>query len=396
MLISLIFLLTSLLNYKEFISEKIISQGFLITLIIIILFFIFNSYYSNSSFINPYTFKASSYIWVTGFYFFGIYFSKFHTISIKYLYLLIFLLIYLYYFAVFGLPDFVVKFFLNTSDKFEPHKGSDLLILFSSVFFISNRIFNNKRNAFEVFLIFIALYTPLLLYKSRGAFIGFLIFTIFELSYLIKYLNFNLKRNLIILLIATLVFLQSVTFINGSTFVKIENTGENVKYITEYRADPDEEKFKLLYFEEDYWTKEMRFKSTDNNLNWRLQIWQDVYFDLLYKDLYITGYGYSNKIPAMERIDRQGWDRLNENVHNYLVTIYARGGLIHLFLFILFYYFLIRDNKNFSGSWYFIHIFSALFFAALFDVAMENSHYPLIFFFLLGLLLNKKEIFKNY
>ena len=69
---------------------------------------------------------------------------------------------------------------------------------------------------------------------------------------------------------------------------------------------PDEEEFRILFFEEDYWTKEMRLKSSDNNLNWRLQIWQDVYFSIYYRDLILTGYGYSFKIPAMEIISRQG------------------------------------------------------------------------------------------
>ena len=40
----------------------------------------------------------------------------------------------------------------------------------------------------------------------------------------------------------------------------------------------------------------MRLKSSDNNLNWRLQIWQDVYFSIYYRDLVLTGYGCSFKI----------------------------------------------------------------------------------------------------
>ena len=33
---------------------------------------------------------------------------------------------------------------------------------------------------------------------------------------------------------------------------------------------------------------------------------------------------------------RTGMDKLNENVHNFLVNILARGGLVQVFLFLLF------------------------------------------------------------
>lgn len=73
--------------------------------------------------------------------------------------------------------------------------------------------------------------------------------------------------------------------INGSSFIKFNQAEQNVKNIVEYRADPDDEEFRILFIEEDFWTKEMRLKSSDNNLNWRLQIWQDVHFDIYYKNL---------------------------------------------------------------------------------------------------------------
>ena len=57
-----------------------------------------------------------------------------------------------------------------------------------------------------------------------------------------------------------------------------------------------------LYFDDG------RLYSTEGNLNWRLDIWQDVIFDLNDKDLLLTGYGYDSIIPAMERPDRQGFN----------------------------------------------------------------------------------------
>ncbi len=394
MVFSLLFYILSLALYKQIDKKFILGQEFFIVNLLIFLFFVINVFISNSSFLNPYTYKVSSYIWPIGFFFLGLHFFNQYRVNLKYLIVLLIGLIYLYFFSIFGLPSSVVEFIRSISDKFEPHKGSDLLIMFSSTFFIFNRYMENKRTALEVFSLFTFLYLPLLLFKSRGAFIGFLIFVLFEFLYLRKSLKASAKRNFILFFLTLFILLQSIFLINGSSFIKLQETDENIRYITEYRADPDDEKFRLLFFEEDYWTKEMRIKSTDNNLNWRLQIWQDVYFDIHYNNLYLTGYGYKNKIPAMEIETRQGLDKLNEHVHNYLVTIYARGGLVHLLLFGFLYFYLIRILKLRIKTIHFLPLLAALLFASFFDVAMENSHYPLIFYFMFGFIVNRKNQIK--
>jgi len=391
---SLLFYLFCLyLSFKD--KNFQLGNKFLYVNFLIFFFFIFNAVISKSSFLNPYTYKVSSYIWTLGFFFLGFYFFKEHQIEIKYLIFLILGLVYLYFFSIFGLPSGLVDFIRSISDKFEPHKGSDILIMFASIFYIFNRYLKDKRLALEIFSVFTFLYLPLILFKSRGAFIGFIIFVFFEFVYLRKSFKSSVRRNIIMFLFILLVFLQSVFLINGSSFIKIQETDESIRYITEYRADPDEEEFRLLFIEEDFWTKEMRLKSTDNNLNWRLQIWQDVYFDIHYNQLYFTGYGYRNKIPAMEIETRQGLDKLNEHVHNYLVTLYARGGLVHLALYFLLYFYLLKNIKGSTQNIHFVPIFTSLIFASLFDVAMENSHYPLIFYFMLGLIVNINKQFKN-
>ena len=89
---------------------------------------------------------------------------------------------------------------------------------------------------------------------------------------------------------------------------------------------------------------EGRIYSRDGTTDWRLDIWQDVVEDLRDKNKLLFGYGYSSIIPVMvdpEAPGRLGEDGLNENVHNYAITILARGGLIHFSIFILFYIFLI-------------------------------------------------------
>ena len=49
----------------------------------------------------------------------------------------------------------------------------------------------------------------------------------------------------------------------------------------------------------------------------------------------------------MEPEYRSGNDGTNENVHNFFVNIYARGGLIHLFLYLSFLLFCLNlQNKT--------------------------------------------------
>ena len=60
--------------------------------------------------------------------------------------------------------------------------------------------------------------------------------------------------------------------------------------------------------------------------------WQDVIEDSVQEQSYIYGIGYKNKIPAMEDPSRSGRDGTNENVHNFLINNYARGGIVYLLL----------------------------------------------------------------
>ena len=391
---ALVMYIYGLVISKRYFTNNKLEKKFIVVNVLIFMFFIINAVLSGSSFMNSYTYRTSSYLWAIGFYFLGYIFFKFNQLNSKYIIFLVFSLVYLYFFSIFGLPDTVILFIRSISDKFEPHKGADLLIIFSSIFFIANRYFPNKRVCLEVFISFTMLYFPLFLFKSRGAFIGFVFFVIFEIFYLRKSIKNTVSRNIIFIFISLLLLFQSIFLINGSAFIKLQDTEESVKFITEYRADPDDEEFRLLFLEEDYWTKEMRIKSTDNNLNWRLQIWQDVYFDIHYKKLYFTGYGYKYKIPAMELETRQGLDKLNENVHNYFVNLYARGGLIHISLYTAFFILLARLLKFKTESNALLPFILACLFAAFFDVAMENSHFPLIFYFMIGMYMNKKALFK--
>ena len=89
----------------------------------------------------------------------------------------------------------------------------------------------------------------------------------------------------------------------------------------------------------------------------------------------------------MDDPKRQGRDGLNENVHNFLVNNYARGGLIQLGIFMSLYWFLFFRNKDKS-----IFIYTLPFFmVSFFDASMENAHFPIIFYFFLGSLFKEES-----
>ena len=396
---SLLILISSLIFFNKELID-VFGKNFVRVNFLILLSFILNALYTNSSFTSPYTYKSSSYIWTFGFFFLGYFFFRVNNISTSFMYFQIGVLVYIYFFSIYGLPTSISDFFLTISDKFEPHKGSDILIMFVTVFFISNRLNSNKRFAFELFVAFSVAYLPLVLFKSRASIIALLIFLIFEFIYFNSELESNFKRNAILTIFCIGIFLQSVFLVSGSGFLEdsqesfVSEVEYGLDYIATYRADPDDEVFRLFYIaEDDLGTRTTRIFSTDNNLNWRLQIWQDVVYDLIYKDSLITGYGFQGMIPAMEPIDRQGLDRLNENVHNFPVNLLARGGLLTLILYIYLYTIFFSNMKNKYRSYYFLPFFVPVFFNTLFDVTMENSHYPLIFYFVIGMMYNKEKFF---
>jgi hypothetical protein len=396
---SLLILISSLIFFNKELTNSF-GRNFIRINFFVLLSFIFNALYTSSPFTSPYTYKSSSYIWTIGFFFLGYFFFKVNNISTSYIYFQIGVLVYIYFFSIYGLPSSISDFFLSISDKFEPHKGSDILIIFVTVFFISNRLNSNKRFAFELFISFSVAYLPLVLFKSRASFIALLIFLVFEIIYFISELESNFKRTTILTIFCIGIFLQSVFLVSGSGFLEdsqesfVSEVEYGLDYIATYRADPDDEVFRLFYIaEDDLGSRTTRIFSTDNNLNWRLQIWQDVIYDLFNKDSLITGYGFQSMIPAMERIDRQGLDRLNENVHNFPVNLLARGGLVTLILYIYLYILIFSNMNKKYGSYYFLPFFVPVFFNTLFDVTMENSHYPLIFYFVIGMMFNKDKFF---
>ena len=133
---SLMFLLVALAQHKKLIYTNYLSRELYFTVLLIILFFIFNSIISNSSFTSTYTYKSSSYIWTLGMLFLGVNFFKLNYFNDKLLKSFYFIPLFMYVYGIFGVPQSVVDFTLKYSDKFEPHKGSDLLIIYVAIFLL--------------------------------------------------------------------------------------------------------------------------------------------------------------------------------------------------------------------------------------------------------------------
>jgi len=351
---------------------------------LIIFYFVFLVFYYGDNIFNPVIYRYSSYIWVISFLFLGIFSSQYelNTKSIKYLEII---LIYVYLTSIYGSLDFLVNFFENYSDKYELHKGSDLALVFIIFTLLINFLTKYNDLGFNLFLINISIYAPLFLFKSRAAFIGILIIFIYEfIRYLKSVKIFNKKKLFLYLLCIVL-----LTFSTIQSQTKAIPEEVNIKIISDsysqlgsYKFSYYKEDMPFLYFEKN------RIFSGDGNLNWRLDMWQDALEDAKDSSSLLLGMGYSEKYKVFLEDntgygnDRRGLDGLNENLHNYFLTILLRGGVLH-FLSILFFNLLIIRNQSNNFTQLIVFIFT-IYFISFFDSSMENAHFPIIFYYFLG------------
>ncbi len=354
----------------------------------IFIYFILSSLINNTSFLNTYTYKSSSYIWVLGFMFLGSYSTNIYEKSYKFYYLLQVLLIGIYFLSIYGFPSQIINLFYQYSDKFEPHKGSDLVIIFLIINFLLVRYKKFNRVALEIIAFNSSLFLPLFLYKSRAAFIAVVFYLIYEFINLRSNLNVKFLRNFVLIVVMSLnlvfstIVSQKYIITEYIGFEEVESAFKDLYKSRNANQMGDEVPF--FFFDKGI-NAPKRLYSRDGNLNWRMQIWQDVYYDMKNKNILITGYGYNNIIPAMiEQDDRRGYDGLNENVHNYFVNLIARGGLIHFALFIMLFLQIMFSKLNKEKRNDLKIIFLVIMFTSSFDSSMENSHFPLIFYYLLG------------
>jgi len=398
---SLVMLSLSFLSYilKIKIFKLDISSIFNI-LFVILLLFVVNLFVNNSNILSSYTYKSSVYIWCIGYIFTGIIYSNIESEN-KYLskfILPIFMVLpFLHYFFSTGyFPNFIIDFFNNYSDKFEFTKASDIMLSLLVSNILSFKYI--KSNLFKMiyFSISVSSLLPLLLLMSRGSFVSAVLFLSITIFYYRVYFIKNIKSSLLLFLLFLLSFTLSTYNVNDVDFSFNIGFGEanseelsvveNVKSIS--KKNDTRKAFLSLYISDG------RLMSIDNTTNWRLDIWQDVFYDMKDKNILIKGYGHNEIIPVMtdpSAPGRLGRDGLNENVHNYFVNIFARGGLFQLIMFIGFYLTLINYwRKSFSNLSILIFIIPVLFNSTL-DMSMEGVQYPIVFFSFLGYLLSTEE-----
>lgn len=350
---------------------------------LLITFFLI-AYLSNSSLLSTYTYKTSSYIWSLGFLMLGIYsrkisFNKFSLLMLSGILFMVYLV------AIFDFPNIIQIIFLNFSDKYEPHKAADIVLLIIIFIVYLNNFFKNSLISLVINLFVFSLFLPLLLYKSRASFIAcfvFLIYILFDYRSIIKS---NVLKILIILL-PCFVLTTFSTLISQRLVIQefsLEEVSDSYTSLGQYKFNTYVEDERLLYIENG------RIYSADGNLNWRLRMWQDQTLFTIEEGNIFSGVGYKEilKVFRVETInygnDRKGLDGLNEHIHNYFLTIFARGGLIHLSIFIYLYLFFSFNVSKENFKLFLITLFCVLFVSS-FDSSMENAHFPLIFYFFLG------------
>ena len=379
-LIFVYFLIQDLINFRNLSN---LDRNFTIIFALIVAHALYLLLFYGYELYNLYPFKASSYIWVLGFFYVGKNYK--YNFSSKISLISIFLALVLSYFSsIFGITNEYQDILLKYTDKFDYLKASDLIIFFIFfVYFFKKSTFKNQLNLNVSIFLFSIFYLPLMMNKSRGASIAFIVFISFLIYELVK-LKKGKNFYILTILLSSLLFVLSA-FIVSKSPLELEEVDDKVVYVSTSRYEKPVQNtpqiiddYPILYIEG--W----RVFSSDGNLNWRLQIWQDVFEDTYLKNIVLKGYGFNNKIPAMEPAYRSGNDGTNENVHNFFVNVYARGGLIHLLLFISFFIVLFKSAREKSRVRILAMFFIPLIFTSFFDASMENAHYPLIFYFLMG------------
>ena len=379
-LIFVYFLIQDLINFRNLSN---LDRNFTIIFALIVAHALYLLLFYGYELYNLYPFKVSSYIWVLGFFYVGKNYK--YNFSSKISLISIFLALVLSYFSsIFGITNEYQDILLKYTDKFDYLKASDLIIFFIFfVYFFKKSTFKNQLNLNVFIFLFSIFYLPLMMNKSRGASIAFIVFISFLIYELVK-LKKGKNFYILTILLSTLLFVLSA-FIVSKSPLELEEVDDKVVYVSTSRYEKPVQNtpqiiddYPILYIEG--W----RVFSSDGNLNWRLQIWQDVFEDTYLKNIVLKGYGFNNKIPAMEPAYRSGNDGTNENVHNFFVNVYARGGLIHLLLYISFFIVLFKSAREKSRVRILAMFFIPLIFTSFFDASMENAHYPLIFYFLMG------------
>lgn len=378
-LICLITLSIFAFKYKNLhITNRITSA-----LVLLIFSFIFLNIVKGDNFSTPYIYKASSYIWIIGYLLLGYTFqNKFESTKISIVTLNVILLLS-YFLGVIYYPKFLINFFTTYSDKFDFPKASMYLLFYVIVTHLNFEKFKENSINYYYFIILSGFFFPLFIFKSRGAFLAALIYFIFYSLLSKQFITTNIRKFFIALFVGIGAFYISSFLIAGA---KIEPEKSTVVVSEVFENKETSEAFISIYLEEG------RLYSRDGNINWRLQIWQDVISNSVENNHVLFGYGYGDIIPAMDDPQRKGEDGTNENVHNFVLNIFARGGLLHLLIYIFIINEIYKISKITNNQSLMLLFILPIFVVSFFDASMENPHFPFLFYFFLGRLTYKLKL----
>ena len=377
-------------------------SGFTKYLNLIIVSFILISIITRTDLLNSYAYKSSSYIWTVGFLFIGIFVADYlNKYNFIFSYFIVLCPLILYIFNSGNYPNFIIDFFKEYSDKFQFTKASDIFICVVSIYFYLEVIKVDKK--FKLFYVFFytPLYLPILIILSRGSYVGIILFVLLVFYFEREFIVNNKLIIFIFSLISVSLFVFSTFRISDVSFrpsnINSEVISQQVQSISE---EKDTRKAFLSFYYQDG-----RLFSEDETTNWRLDIWQDVSEDLFQERRIFYGYGYKSVIPQMQDPSapgRLGMDGLNEHVHNYFVTIFSRGGLFQLLLFIFLHTALIKIWKNKTFNMKILIFYLPIIFVSSLDISMDGVQFPLIFYSFLGYFLSassnyhKTNLVKEY
>lgn len=380
----LVFIMQFYYNLNIFYKKREYSYILFLQMVLVTTFIIF-LFPEIRNLVNPYVYKASNYIWTLSYLYVGIYIKKYFNLNIYHILILNLSLLFSYFLSVLYYPQFLVDFFFINSDKFDFLKAHMHLLFLIIVSIINFQYLKNKQTNFYYFLLLSGLFLPLLIFKSRGAFISFLLFFFFYLLINIKFIKNNLGRLLIVLAISSLLFVQSSIFVSdsdltlGETDLVISNLIDNKETLNTFFS---------------FYTLDGRLYSDDGNINWRLQIWQDVFIESSEFNQILFGSGFEEIIPAMDNPSRTGADGFNENVHNYFINVFARGGLVHLLLILCVYICILKNIKDTYSLPFAMAIVLPILAVSFFDASMENPHFPALFYLFIGFI-QKKDYYNK-
>ena len=369
-------LLLFLLIYKNnYFRENLGSRFIFSYLLLVFYFFIFNLI-NSANFLDLYLYKSSVYIWYISFMFFGFIIFKNIEITKNFFYFGYFGLLIQFIYNVIYYPNFLTQFFNQYSDKTQFLKGAEIAIFFIVVTFFANK-YSENGPLVDLFVLSSSIYIPLIFFKSRSAAIALFIYIVVMIYKKRKYFIENLRKTLILFLISIILFLTTSHFLVDNTF-EVQETPEAVVQVFKHKyivSNTFDDEVPFFYIFED------RLYSADGNLNWRLQLWQDIFMFAEQNNEIMFGQGFHVRPLVFNNFIYSGLDGLNENSHNYFLNIFIRGGIFGILLVLYFFYNMLKITKVNFNNFEFLIFFLPLVFISMFDGSMENPYFAIVFYF---------------